>query len=106
MVQVLEAPLWGGRASVLLLLPFHVESLSRLEKLLSPELLGRWLHQASSTSLTVSLPRANICSSSSLQVSGSMGLKVQEHQQEQNFDMMLKYYKSSYVGLCWSSSSW
>lgn len=70
MVLVLEAPLWGGKASVVLLLPFHVERLDRLEKLLSPELLAKWLDQTNVTSVAVSLPRVNISSALSLQVIG------------------------------------
>ncbi|XP_044040583.1 serine (or cysteine) peptidase inhibitor, clade H, member 2 isoform X1 [Siniperca chuatsi] len=67
MVQVLEAPLWGGKASVVLLLPFHVESLARLDKLLTLELLSKWLEKTNITSLTISLPKANITSTLSLQ---------------------------------------
>ncbi|XP_036968409.1 serine (or cysteine) peptidase inhibitor, clade H, member 2 [Acanthopagrus latus] len=69
MVQVLEVPLWEGKASVVLLLPFHVESLTRLEKLLTPELLSSWLAKANVTSVAISLPRANISSTLSLQES-------------------------------------
>lgn len=67
MVQVLEAPLWGGKARVVLLLPFHVENLARLEKLLTLELLSKWLEKASVTSVAISLPKANITSTLSLQ---------------------------------------
>ncbi|KAM7377520.1 hypothetical protein PAMA_014023 [Pampus argenteus] len=67
MVQVVEAPLWGGKASMLLLLPFHVEDLSRLEKLLTLELLTKWLEKTNVTSVSISLPKANITSTLSLQ---------------------------------------
>ncbi|XP_062305690.1 serine (or cysteine) peptidase inhibitor, clade H, member 2 [Osmerus eperlanus] len=67
MVQVLELRLWGGGASVVLLMPFHVESLARLDKLLSLDLLAKWLNHTSSTSVAVSLPRANLRSTLSLQ---------------------------------------
>ncbi|XP_035481285.2 serine (or cysteine) peptidase inhibitor, clade H, member 2 [Scophthalmus maximus] len=67
MVQVLEAPLWGGKASVVLLLPFHVEDLARLDKLLTLELLSRWLENTNVTSVAISLPKANISSAFSLQ---------------------------------------
>lgn len=69
MVQVLEAPLCGGKASVVLLMPFHVESLARLEKLLTLELLSKWLEKTNMTSMSISLPVANISSTLSLQVS-------------------------------------
>ncbi|XP_042368340.1 serine (or cysteine) peptidase inhibitor, clade H, member 2 isoform X2 [Plectropomus leopardus] len=67
MVQVLEAPLSGGKASMVLLLPFHVESLARLEKLLTLELLSKWLEKTNITSMTISMPKANITSTLSLQ---------------------------------------
>uniref|UniRef100_UPI003AAE5698 serine (or cysteine) peptidase inhibitor, clade H, member 2 n=1 Tax=Centroberyx gerrardi TaxID=166262 RepID=UPI003AAE5698 len=67
MVQVLELALWGGKASLVLLLPFHVESLARLDKLLTLELLTKWLEKTSETSMSISLPKANITSTLSLQ---------------------------------------
>ncbi|KAK2862752.1 hypothetical protein Q5P01_002285 [Channa striata] len=67
MVQVLEAPLLGNKASLVLLLPFHVENLDRVEKLLNPEQLSKWLEKTSRTSVSISLPRANISSTLSLQ---------------------------------------
>ncbi|XP_042256704.1 serine (or cysteine) peptidase inhibitor, clade H, member 2 [Thunnus maccoyii] len=67
MVQVLEAPLWGGKASLVLLLPFQVENLSRLEKLLTLERLSKWLEKTNVTSMAISLPKANITSTLSLQ---------------------------------------
>ncbi|XP_039677974.1 serine (or cysteine) peptidase inhibitor, clade H, member 2 isoform X2 [Perca fluviatilis] len=67
MVQVLEAPLCGGKASVVLLMPFHVESLARLEKLLTLELLSKWLEKTNITSVSISLPVTNITSTLSLQ---------------------------------------
>ncbi|KAF7658227.1 hypothetical protein LDENG_00016020, partial [Lucifuga dentata] len=67
MVQVLELPLWGGKATMVILLPFHVENLDRLEKLLTLERLTKWLEKTSDTSVIISLPKANITSSLSLQ---------------------------------------
>ena len=68
MVQVIELLLWGGKASVVLLLPFHVEPLARLDRLLSPTLLGDWLKQLSNMSMAISLPRTTLSSSLNLQV--------------------------------------
>lgn len=68
MVQVLELGLWGGKASMVLLLPFHVESLDRLERLMTIEQLEKWLGKLSSVSLALSLPRVNVSSTLSLQV--------------------------------------
>ncbi|KAM6949563.1 serine (or cysteine) peptidase inhibitor, clade H, member 2 [Aplochiton taeniatus] len=67
MVQVLELRLSGGQASVVLLLPFHVESLARLDKLLTLELLANWLERTADTSTSISLPKANITHTLSLQ---------------------------------------
>ncbi|XP_028285570.1 serine (or cysteine) peptidase inhibitor, clade H, member 2 [Parambassis ranga] len=67
MVQIVEVPLWGGKAGLVLLLPFHVENLARLEKLLTLEQLSRWLEKTNITSLAISLPKANITSTLSLQ---------------------------------------
>ncbi|XP_023252351.1 serpin H1-like [Seriola lalandi dorsalis] len=67
MVQVVEAPLWGGKVSLVLLLPFHVENLARLDKLLTLELLSKWLEKTNITSVAISLPKANITSTLSLQ---------------------------------------
>lgn len=74
MVQVLELPLWAGKASVVLLLPFHVEGLARLDKLLTLELLSKWLEKTDTTSVIISLPKANITSTLSLQVSSNKPL--------------------------------
>ncbi|KAL2079075.1 hypothetical protein ACEWY4_024819 [Coilia grayii] len=69
MVQVLELGLWGGQASMLLLLPFHVEGLDRLDKLLSLELLRSWHSKLANASVALSLPRVNLSSSLNLQCS-------------------------------------
>nr|XP_006627448.2 PREDICTED: serpin H1-like [Lepisosteus oculatus] len=57
MVQILEMPLAGGSASMVLLLPLHVEPLSRLEGLLTQEQLTVWLGRLANRSIGVSLPR-------------------------------------------------
>lgn len=54
---------------MVLLMPFHVESLARLDKLLTLELLSKWLEKTNITSVAISLPKANITSTLSLQVS-------------------------------------
>ncbi|RVE60718.1 hypothetical protein OJAV_G00183440 [Oryzias javanicus] len=67
MVQVLEVPLSGGQASAVFLMPFHVENLARLDKLLSLELLSKWLERTNVTSVAISMPKANISNTLSLQ---------------------------------------
>ncbi|XP_067302641.1 serine (or cysteine) peptidase inhibitor, clade H, member 2 isoform X2 [Pseudorasbora parva] len=67
MVQVLELGLWEGKASMVLLLPFHVESLSRLDRLLTLERMEKWLGKLNPTSMALSLPRAKMSSAVNLQ---------------------------------------
>ncbi|XP_056156485.1 serine (or cysteine) peptidase inhibitor, clade H, member 2 [Lampris incognitus] len=67
MVQVLEIGLSGGKVSMVLLLPFHIESLTRLDKLLTVEILTSWLEKTTDMSIAISLPKANITSTLSLQ---------------------------------------
>ncbi|KAF4111367.1 hypothetical protein G5714_008398 [Onychostoma macrolepis] len=67
MVQVLELGLWEGKASMVLLLPFHVESLARLDSLLTPDRVEKWLGKLNSTSMALSLPRTKISSTVNLQ---------------------------------------
>uniref|UniRef100_A0A3P9PKK1 Serine (or cysteine) peptidase inhibitor, clade H, member 2 n=1 Tax=Poecilia reticulata TaxID=8081 RepID=A0A3P9PKK1_POERE len=89
MVQVLEVPLWGGRASLVLLLPFHVENLARLDKLLTPALLSKWLERTAVTRVALSLPKANISSSLCLQKQlTSLGLSDAWDQKAADFSGM------------------
>ncbi|XP_041925551.1 serine (or cysteine) peptidase inhibitor, clade H, member 2 [Alosa sapidissima] len=75
MVQVLEVGLWGGQSSMLLLLPFHVEGLERLDKLLTLEQLQRWHSKLTTTSIAMSLPKVNLTSALNLQAAlSSLGL--------------------------------
>ncbi|XP_062372027.1 serine (or cysteine) peptidase inhibitor, clade H, member 2 [Sardina pilchardus] len=75
MVQVLEVDLWGGHSSMLLLLPFLVEGLERLDKLLTLEQLQRWHSKLRTTSVSMSLPRVNLTSALNLQAAlSSLGL--------------------------------
>ncbi|TMS02455.1 Serpin H1 [Larimichthys crocea] len=86
MVQVLEVPLWQGKASVVFLLPFHVESLDRLEKLLTLELLSKWLEKTNISSVIISMPKANLTSTLSLQKQlSALGLTDAWHQNAADF---------------------
>lgn len=68
MVQVLELGLWEGKASMVLILPFHVENLARLDRLLTLDRVEKWLGKLNSTSMALSLPRTKISSTVNLQV--------------------------------------
>ncbi|CAJ1086714.1 serine (or cysteine) peptidase inhibitor%2C clade H, member 2 isoform X2 [Xyrichtys novacula] len=107
MVQVLEVPLWGGKASIVFLLPFHVKSLARLEKLLTVELLSKWLEKTNVTSVSISLPTANLTSTLSLQTQlSTLGLTDTWDQKSADFSGMSQKSKGKlYLGevLQWAS---
>ncbi|KAJ8246836.1 hypothetical protein GJAV_G00255930 [Gymnothorax javanicus] len=67
MVQVVDLRLWGSKASLMLLLPFHVEPLTRLDRLLTPKLLGEWLKHLTNISMALSLPKTTLTSALNLQ---------------------------------------
>ncbi|KAL4630842.1 serpin H1-like [Arapaima gigas] len=62
-LQFLEIPLGQNRTSLVILMPFHVEPLERLEKMLTKENLRRWSEQLREQAVAVSLPimDLNIC---------------------------------------------
>ncbi|XP_048041818.1 serine (or cysteine) peptidase inhibitor, clade H, member 2 isoform X2 [Megalobrama amblycephala] len=74
MVQVLELGLWEGKASMVLLLPFHVERLARLDRLLTLDQVEKWLGKLNSTSMALSLPRTKMSSMVNLQQLATLGL--------------------------------
>ncbi|XP_077083707.1 serine (or cysteine) peptidase inhibitor, clade H, member 2 isoform X2 [Siphateles boraxobius] len=74
MVQVLELGLWEGKASMVLLLPFHVESLARLDRLLTLDQVEKWFGKLNFTSMALSLPRAKMSSAINLQQLATLGL--------------------------------
>ncbi|XP_050971950.1 serine (or cysteine) peptidase inhibitor, clade H, member 2 isoform X2 [Labeo rohita] len=74
MVQVLELGLWEGKASMVLILPFHVENLARLDRLLTLDRVEKWLGKLNSTSMALSLPRTKISSTVNLQQLAALGL--------------------------------
>ncbi|XP_066578520.1 serine (or cysteine) peptidase inhibitor, clade H, member 2 isoform X2 [Amia ocellicauda] len=75
MVQAVELPLAGGRVSLVLLLPLHVEPLARLERLLTREQLDAWLERLTERSVAVSLPLVTLSSALDLKDSlAALGL--------------------------------
>lgn len=68
MVQLLELGLWEEKANMVLLLPFQMESLVRLNHLLTQDQVEKWLGKLNSTSMALSFPRTKISSTVSLQV--------------------------------------
>ncbi|XP_051757368.1 serine (or cysteine) peptidase inhibitor, clade H, member 2 isoform X1 [Ctenopharyngodon idella] len=86
MVQVLELGLWEGKASMVLLLPFHVELLARLDRLLTLDQVEKWLGKLNSTSMALSLPRAKMSSTVNLQKQlATLGLVNAWHETSADF---------------------
>lgn len=62
-------PLAHKKSSVILIMPYHVESLERLEKMLTRKQLDIWLSKLEQKAVAVSLPKVSIEVSHNLQVS-------------------------------------
>lgn len=66
-LQVLEMPLAHGHSSMIFLMPRHVESLDRLESMLTKEQLDTWLSKMQRKAVSISLPKVNLDTSHELQ---------------------------------------
>ncbi|MBN3301396.1 serpin H1-like [Amia ocellicauda] len=66
-LQVVEMPLGLKQTSMLIIMPFHVEPLDRLEKMLSKEQLSAWSTCMQEKAVAVSLPRVTVDVSHELQ---------------------------------------
>ncbi|MEE6515398.1 hypothetical protein FKM82_024149 [Ascaphus truei] len=74
-VQILEMPLALKLSSMVFIMPSHVESLERVEKLLTREQLKTWAGQQQKRAVAVSLPKVNLKVSHDLQKHlGNLGL--------------------------------
>lgn len=65
---VLNMPLAHKKSSVILIMPYHVEPLERLEKLLTRDQLNTWTSKLQETAVAISLPKVSIEVSHDLQV--------------------------------------
>lgn len=65
---VLEMPLAHKKSSVIFIMPYHVESLERLEKMLSRKQLDTWQSKMEQRAVAVSLPKVSMEVSHNLQV--------------------------------------
>lgn len=61
-------PLAHKKSSMILIMPFHVEPLERLEKLLSRKQLDTWISKLEETAIALSLPKVGMEVSHKLQV--------------------------------------
>ncbi|MEQ2158163.1 Serpin H1, partial [Goodea atripinnis] len=69
-LYLLSMPLAHKKSTVLFIMPYHVESLDRLEKLLSKKQLDTWMGKMKETAVAVSLPKVSMEVSHNLQVLG------------------------------------
>ncbi|XP_061104486.1 serpin H1-like isoform X2 [Conger conger] len=59
-LQIVEMPLGQKQSSLLIIMPFHVEPLERLENMLTTENLHRWSEQLREVAVAVSLPKIDL----------------------------------------------
>ncbi|CAJ1064578.1 serpin H1-like [Xyrichtys novacula] len=66
-LNILSMPLAHKKSSMVFLLPYHVEPLERLEKLLTKKQLNTWMGQLKETAVAMSLPKVSLEVSHDLQ---------------------------------------
>ncbi|XP_056139413.1 serpin H1b [Lampris incognitus] len=66
-VNVLNMPLGQKQTSMIFIMPFHLEPLERLEKLLTRKQVDTWLSKMTQTAVAISLPKVSIEVSHNLQ---------------------------------------
>ncbi|KAG9340161.1 hypothetical protein JZ751_021886 [Albula glossodonta] len=59
-LQIVEMPLGQKQTSLLIIMPFHVEPLERLEKMLTAEHLRQWSKKLKEVAVAVSLPKIDL----------------------------------------------
>ncbi|XP_039603113.1 serine (or cysteine) peptidase inhibitor, clade H, member 2 isoform X1 [Polypterus senegalus] len=67
MVQVLEMPLVDNGASIIFLMPLHVQPLSRLESMLTQNQINTWLGKLKEQTVSISLPMLTLRSTFDIQ---------------------------------------
>uniref|UniRef100_A0A8C6XBZ7 Serpin H1 n=1 Tax=Naja naja TaxID=35670 RepID=A0A8C6XBZ7_NAJNA len=75
-LQIVEMPLAHKLSSLIIIMPNHVETLERVEKLLTREQLQSWLGKLKQRSVAISLPKVSLEVSHDIQVKtpGDLGL--------------------------------
>lgn len=69
-IFVLNMPLGQKQASMILIMPYHLEPLERLEKLLTRKQVDTWLSKMENRAVAISLPKVSVEVSHNLQVNG------------------------------------
>lgn len=67
---VLSMPLGKKQASMILIMPYHLEPLERLEKVLSRKQLDTWISKMENKAVAISMPKVSVDVSHNLQVNG------------------------------------
>lgn len=61
-------PLGQKQASMILILPYHLEALDRVEKLLTREQVNTWINKMENRAVAISMPKVGMEVSHNLQV--------------------------------------
>ncbi|KAG7480164.1 serpin H1 [Solea senegalensis] len=69
-IYVLNMPLGQKQASMFFIMPYHLEPLDRLEKLLTRKQVDTWLSKMENRAVAISLPKVSLEVSHNLQVNG------------------------------------
>lgn len=67
-LTILSMPLAHKKSTVVFLMPYHVEPLERVEKMLTKTQLNTWMGKLKQTAVAVSLPKVSMEVSHNLQV--------------------------------------
>lgn len=67
---LLNMPLGKKQASMILIMPYHLEPLARLEKLLTRKQVDIWMSKMENKAVAISMPKISVDVSHNLQVNG------------------------------------
>lgn len=68
-IFVLNMPLGQKQTSMIMIMPYHLEPLDRLEKLLTRKQVDTWISKMENRAVAISLPKISLDISHNLQVS-------------------------------------
>lgn len=71
-VFVLNMPLGKKQASMILIMPYHLEPLDRLEKILTRNQVDSWISKMENKAVAISMPKVSVDVSHNLQVNGGV----------------------------------
>lgn len=81
-------PLAHKKSTMVFIMPYQVESLERVEKMLTKEQLDTWIGKLQQTAVAVSLPKFSMEVSHNLQVKAASGLKQTQSQSHQHLHIL------------------